>query len=75
MALLRAMDRAAHRRRASGCGFDSTVMRPRIQLVRSDYVMEIQSREHDLHYQRFLLKSARETVVKLAFFQQHSVEM
>ena len=68
--LRRTADRLARgRQQKAGTAFDADPVRSRICALRKDFVAELQSRERDGAYQRALMNSAREAVVKLAFFR------
>jgi hypothetical protein len=50
-------------------GFDTHRIVPRIQRLRSDYVSELHSREHETPYREEMLASARRAIELLPFFK------
>ena len=73
MVLRLALERLARgRRQAAGTGLDANPVLSRLGALREDFVAELQSHERDGAYQRALMKSAREAVVKLTFFRRRT---
>jgi hypothetical protein len=58
----------------TGHGIDVTGITDRVQTVRSDFALELQSRPHDTGHRRGLLASAKRAVGQLAYFRRRATQ-
>jgi hypothetical protein len=57
-------------RQWTGVAFDTSVIAPKIQAVRENYVAQLQARDYDDSFHQQLLACARETVCSVSFFKR-----
>jgi hypothetical protein len=58
----------------AGSGFDASPLQPRLNAVRHDYTAALHFQPHPRFHGQQLLEAARESVLRLAYFQEREGE-